>query len=301
MASAVVIGPGRAGLSLASALLSARAFREITLFGRHPHPPDHPVAAAEGLRYVYGLEPLADDVRCVLIAVRDDDVPEVVHALAALGPAPPGCAVFHLSGSLPTDVLEPLYHRGFAAGAFQPLTSLADPDRAASRLAGAWVAVTAAPEALRTAQELAYAMGAEVVAVPAVRRPLFQAATGMMGGVLMPVLFHAADLFEQAGVEPDDVWPALLSLVRGSLDRVEEGGTAGAVSGPIAAGDPDALALHLRALDPEDAHAYALFARETIRMLPSGGFPLDLGVRDAIDEVLERHLQPENTEVGAGD
>ena len=296
MASIVVIGPGRAGVSLAGALAASGRWREICLSGRHPREPDHPAAAAPGIRYVYGLEPLADDTRSVLLAVPDDELPDVVHSLAALGPAPEGCTAFHLSGSLPTDVLEPLHHAGYGVGSFLPLVSLTDPARGASRMAGARVAVTAASDVVRVAADVASSMGAEVFRVPAVRRPLFHAATTLVAGSVAPVLARATGLLEEAGVSSDDALAALVALTHGVLDRIEEhGAVAGAATTEV---DAETTALHLRALEPDDARDYALFLRAGLRLREreEGGAE----GRDAVARLLDRVLDLETTEVGAG-
>lgn len=296
MSSVVVIGPGRAGLSLAVALAGSGAYREVALFGRHRLPPDHPAVAHPRIRYVYGLEPLAEDVRCVLLAVREDGLPEVAHALASQGPAPAGCAAFHLSGALGTEVLEPLHHAGFGVGSFHPLVAFSDPARGASWMAEAWIAVTAAPEPYRVAQELAYAVGAEVFAVPAFRRPLFHAATSMVAGVVKPLLAHSSNLLVQAGIEPGDAMPALVALVRSSLDRLEEGPAGADAAREGAPSDAETVALHLRALDPADAVTYAVFAREALRFAEAEGHLVE---REAIERELERVLQSEPSGAGA--
>ena len=298
MSSVVVIGPGRAGLSLAVALAGSGAYREVALCGRHPQPPDHPAAAHPRIRYVYGLEPLADDVRCVVLAVPDDGLPDVAYALSGLGPTPAGCAAFHLSGSLGTEVLEPLHHAGFGVGSFHPLVAFSDPSRGPSRMAEAWVAVTAAPEPYRVAQELAYAVGSEVFAVPAFRRPLFHAATSMIAGVLEPLVTHSSNLLEQAGIESDDATHALVALVRSSLDRLEEGAAGAGLGGEPT--DAETVALHLRALDPQDAVTYAVFAREALRLAEAEGRLAEPASREAIERELERVLQSEPSGAGAG-
>ena len=121
----------------------------------------------------------------------------------------------------------------------------------------------------------------------------------MVSGVLDPLVAHSSNLLEQAGVEPGDALPALIALARSTLDRIEEG-RSGSVDSPAAAyEDAETVALHLRALDPEDARTYATFAREGLRLLDTeqGG---RTEAREAIERELERHLQSEPTEVGAG-
>jgi predicted short-subunit dehydrogenase-like oxidoreductase (DUF2520 family) len=308
MASLAIAGPGRMGLSLAAAFARSGAFHEIVVFGRHPEPPAHPLFEDDGpVRYVFGLEPLAADTQAVLLAVPDDAIPEVAFHLAELGDAPEGCAAFHLSGSIPTDVLEPLHHRGYGVGSFHPLVVLTDPERSAGRFAGAYAAVTAAPGPFRTAQALSDLLGLEVFPIPAARRPLYHAAVTLVEAAVVPVVVHAAALLVQAGVEPDDALPAVASLARGSLTSLVEGGVAEARAGVIGRGDPETVALHLRALEPEDQRLYAVFVRALLHMAenaPSAGAPTaedpaDQAARHAVDELLARHAELEPTGAGS--
>lgn len=284
--SLAIVGPGRMGLALASALTNHGGVRDVTIFGRRPEAPSHPLFMQGRARYVFGVEPLSVDCSALLLAVPDSVVPEMAHTVAAQGPAPEGCAAFHLSASLPTDVLAPLHAQGYAVGSFHPLQSVAHPIRGAERLPGSYVAVIAGPEATAVARRLASALDSPVLEVPAVRRPLFEAATVMATGYLPAFLDLSARLMERAGAPNGQALPALLPLVRGTLASVGEEGPAGALRGPIAAGDVEALNLHLRALDPEDRRLYALFGVELVRLLEDA---LDEATRETLLEELERN------------
>lgn len=119
----VIIGPGRMGLALGSALRQVDAVDRLTFFGRSLEPPPHPLfdphpaggdvdalAAGADYRTLPAQPPAATSI--VILAVPDDALNEVVFDLAMMGDAPSGCVVLHLSGALSTDALEPLHHRG---------------------------------------------------------------------------------------------------------------------------------------------------------------------------------------------
>ena len=285
MASVTIVGPGRMGLALGGALVSTGAMRSLTVFGRRPEPPSHPLFTQGVARYVFGVEPLAPDSVALFLAVPDSVVPEMAFTVAAQGDAPEGCAAFHLSGSLPTDVLAPLHARGYALGSFHPLQAVSHPVSAADRIPGSYVAVVGSPEATVVARRLASGMGCHVLSVPAARRPLFHAATVMASNYLPPLLDLATRLMERAGVASDDALPALLPLVRGTLDSIEERGLGASVRGPIAAEDVETIALHLRALDEDDRRVYAAFGTQLLRL---AGPELDDDARATIAEQFEK-------------
>ncbi|MEM7415348.1 MAG: Rossmann-like and DUF2520 domain-containing protein [Gemmatimonadota bacterium] len=295
--SVAIVGPGRMGLTLAQGLWDSGVVGSITVYGRHPDPPGHPLFAQGSAEYVYGAAPLDGRTAALILAVPETTIPEVAHAFAAQGPAPEGCAAFHLSGALPSDVLEPLYHAGYAVGTLHPLLAVTHPLTGADRLPGASLALTGGPMATRVAGALADAMGMSLIEVPAGRRALYHAAVVLASTTILPILDQCARLLVRAGVDHDQAVESLLPLVRSTLASVEERGTAESLRGPVARGDVETVSLHLRALDPEDQRLYALVGSELVRL--SEG--MDPDTRGELDDLFDRYTRPVLSEAGGGD
>jgi predicted short-subunit dehydrogenase-like oxidoreductase (DUF2520 family) len=290
-----IVGPGRMGLALGAALERSGEVRTLTFFGRHPEPPSHPLFLEGRAEYVFGVEPLTRDTSAVILAVPDDVVPQMAFTLSGHGQAPAGCAAFHLSGGLPTDVLGPLHERGYGVGSLHPLVSVPDRSARYDLLHGSYFAVTGSAETIAAARRITAAIEAELITVPAVRRPLYYAAVIMTAASMPPLLALAARLMERAGVAADEALPALLSLVRNSAGAVEERGLAEALPEPLARGDIETIALHLRALDPQDQRLYAVLGTEMLRLT---GDAIDEATREALEELYARYLELETTETG---
>lgn len=263
----LVVGPGRMGLALGQALLQAEAVGSLTVCGRRPEPPSHPLFAQGWAEYVFGLQLPHPRTAAVILAVPDTAVPEVAHALAGLGAAPEGCAAFHLSGALSVEALAPLHARGYAVGSFHPLQAVAHPVTGAERLPGSWVAVTGAPSAVAVARRLAARLDCHVFSVPETRRPLYHAAAALVSNSLPPLFAAACRLLEEAGVSRDDALPALLPLVRGTVENLAERGVEGSLTGPLSRGDMETVDLHLRALGREDRRLYAVLGLELLSLV----------------------------------
>lgn len=278
----LIVGPGRAGLALGYALLQAEAVDTLTVCGRRPEPPAHPLFTQGLAEYVFGLRLPGPRTAAVFLAVPDAVLPEMANELAGLGPAPEGCAAFHLSGALSTEVLAPLHARGYAVGSFHPLQAFAHPVTGAERLPGSWVAVTGAPTALGVARRLAAFLGCPVLSVPEARRPVYHAAAVLVSNSLPPLVGAACRLLEQAGVEHDQTLPALIPLLRGTVENLAERGVGGSLTGPISRGDLETVDLHLRALDRGDRRLYAVLGLEMLR-LAADGLP-----EEARAELMER-------------
>ena len=147
MHSIRIIGPGRAGTSLAAAL-SARGWEFAGFLGRH----DELARAAAG-------------VDLLVIATPDDAVAEVA---AAVVPSP-GTTVAHLSGSLGLDALAPHPLRA----AVHPLVPLPNGEVGAARLgSGVTFAVAGAP----LARDVVTSLGGRMVEVADGDRAAYHAA-----------------------------------------------------------------------------------------------------------------------------
>jgi predicted short-subunit dehydrogenase-like oxidoreductase (DUF2520 family) len=285
--SVMIVGPGRMGLALASALEQAGAVGRLTICGRTPEAPAHPLFTQGRARYVFGLVPLEVDTAALIIAVPDAAVPEIALNMAAHGPALEGCAALHLSGILGTEVLQPLHAQGYAVGSLHPMQRVSHPVSGADQIPGSYVAVTGSSDVWAIARSLMSPLGCRVIKVPEGRKPLVHAATVMASHYLPILLDHSVRFMERSGVSSEDALPALLSLIQSSLRGIEEQGLASAMRGPLTDGDVETIALHLRALDAEDQRLYALLAEELHRL---AGPELDERTQVELAALFDRYL-----------
>jgi predicted short-subunit dehydrogenase-like oxidoreductase (DUF2520 family) len=226
MTSVRIVGPGRAGSSLARALGRADGWDVQPLVGR-----DGDIAAA------------AADVDLLVIATPDRSVADVAAAVTPVA----STVVAHLSGSLGLDVLGA--HERTAS--VHPLMALPDPDVGSRRLAaGGWFAVAGD----RLAARVVDALGGHAFEVG--DRVLYHAAACIAANHLVALMGQVERVAATAGVP----FEAYLELARGSLDDVVALGPAAAITGPAARGDDETLARHRAALDPSERDAYDAMA-----------------------------------------
>jgi len=218
-----LIGPGRAGRSIAAALEAAGAHVDGIL-GRG----EDVAHAAEG-------------VDVLIVATPDRAVAAVAAAVVPVATT----AVLHLSGALGLDVLAG-HPR---AGSLHPLVPLPDPDIGCRRLlAGATFAVAGDP----AAAELAGLLGGRVVHVDEERRAAYHAAACIAANHVVALLGQVERVAATAGLglEP------FLELARAALDDVAALGPAAALTGPAARGDRETVERHRAALAPEEVPGY---------------------------------------------
>jgi predicted short-subunit dehydrogenase-like oxidoreductase (DUF2520 family) len=240
-----IIGPGRAGTSLAWALTAA-GWDVAPLLARG----DDLTRAAQG-------------VDLLVIATPDDRVREVARAVEP----EPGTVVAHLAGSFGLGPLAP--HRRRAA--VHPLVALPTPALGARRLVGAWFAVAGDP----LVRDLVRSLGGRWFEVGDADRPVYHAAAVIASNHLVALLGQVERLSQAAGVP----FEAYIDLARATLDNVATLGPAAALTGPAARGDEATIRRHLRALPPEERRAYRSLVDAARRLAqrpqPTEGTPPD--------------------------
>jgi predicted short-subunit dehydrogenase-like oxidoreductase (DUF2520 family) len=235
----VVVGPGRAGRSIAKAASAAGI--DVTLLGRD----ETPVLA----------EPAAAVLLCVpdaAIAATSERIAPSLDARTAVG---------HVSGATALDSLAAAAARGCPTFSLHPLQTIPAPDTA---LSGAPCAVAGSDHrGVAVAKGLAAALEMKPFDVPEAGRAAYHAAASMASNFLVALEESAAGLLAAAGVDnPREVLAPL--VLRSAANWADAG--AEALTGPIARGDRETVGLHLSALAeraPELAPLYEALAERT--------------------------------------
>ena len=229
-----IIGPGRAGTSLATAM-SRAGWEVLPTLGRD----DDLSTAAVG-------------TDLVLIAVPDQAIAEVAHAVKPVERT----VVAHVSGSAG---LRPLAsHRRRAV--LHPLVALPDAERGAERLVGAWFGLAADGDPLVT--EVVASLRGRVVHVAETGWARYHAAAVIASNHLVALLGQAERVAASIGAPVE----AYLDLARGSLADVAALGPRAALTGPVRRGDTATVERHLDALPPDERPAYEAMAEEARRL-----------------------------------
>ena len=265
MATFVLVGPGRAGMSLGTAL--TRSGHEA--LGVLARSPDRASEAARQLdARVLAWDEALPPADLLVIAVRDDAIKDTATRLA-----PGGGEIryaVHLSGLQPVAALDALASAGLEVGSFHPLQSLPNPVDGAGALAGSWVAVTAEdPELERFLEELARSFSAHPFVLADADKGLYHAAAAASSNYVVTALALAEGLFGLAGVP----FAAARPLVEAVTDNAFRLGPLDALTGPIARGDVGTVRGQLAAVErlaPGLAGDFRSFARATARLAGTG-------------------------------
>jgi predicted short-subunit dehydrogenase-like oxidoreductase (DUF2520 family) len=228
-----IIGPGRAGTSLAAAL-AAHGWDVVGFVRR-----------GDDLRHA------ADGVDVLVIATPDDAIAEVAAAIVPRADT----TVMHLSGSLGLEALHPHPRRA----ALHPLVPLPNAAVGADRLAGG---VTFAVAGDPVAAHMAASLNGRVVEVADGERAAYHAAACIAANHVVALLGQVERVAAEAGLDLE----AFLPLTRAAVDDVAALGPRRALTGPAMRGDWATLSRHLDALPADERAGYQAGAALATRL-----------------------------------
>jgi len=284
------IGAGTVGTALA-VCLERKGYPVVAVASRSRASADKLSSLVPGCQVYENKQDVVTAADLIFVTTPDDDVPEVVAELQWHS----GKAVIHCSGVDSLDVLQKARDEGALAGGFHPLQTFASVTHAIDNLPGSTFAIEAEEPLLGTLRQMARALEGTSVVLGLGDKALYHAAAVIACNYTVTLMKMATDLWKNFGVDTDQATRALLPLLRGTLNNIENVGLPDCLTGPIARGDIGTIMKHLEAIEakaPELAGVYREMARQTIPVALSKG-RIDL----ARAEELRLVLQESETEV----
>ena len=252
-----VLGGGRTAQSLARVLLEREAVRIGQVCNRSLGSARTAVKFIGAGQPVEGFDAGLSD-GWLMVGLPDGKIEETVAAMAE-GLAQRPQLAFHLSGSMPSTVLEPL---GCKVASAHPLKAFSDPEQAAASFAGTWCAAEGERPALDALRPVFEQAGARWVEFQPQDKAAWHAATVAASNFLVTVNSLARDLAELAGMEQADAARLLHDLQKGTLANLSEQSPAHALTGPFERGDLSACRrLHAAVHDGLSPASSSLFDR----------------------------------------
>jgi predicted short-subunit dehydrogenase-like oxidoreductase (DUF2520 family) len=207
---------------------------------------------------------LADVAEMVFITTPDDVIAEVCGKVQWHK----GQSVLHCSGAHSVDILEPAKKLGAAAGSFHPLQTFADVDQAIKNLPGSTFALEAEEPLLSTLKELVHLLNGNWVRLGSGDKVLYHTAAVFACNYLVTLVKLALDLWKDFGVSSKEATRALLPLLNGTLNNIDNIGVPDCLTGPIARGDLGTIERHLRALDAKNPSLLTTYKELGLQTIP---------------------------------
>lgn len=261
------MGAGRLGASLAGGL--ARAGYHVSVIASAS------LESAEALSRNLDRAPAATDLLgdaarladLILLTVPDSRVADVCGAI----PWTASHIAAHCSGALGLPILAAATERGAAVGCLHPLQTFPSRSPEPERFEGVYCGIEGAPPAGAILDRIAKDLRAIPFRLEGVDRAKYHAAAVMASNLVVALASAAGRLWELAGLDAGAGRQALAPLTLAAAQNVANMELAQALTGPVARGDVETVARHLRALE-EDAtllELYRMLSTELLR-LPLG-------------------------------
>lgn len=264
-----VVGAGRVGAPLAAAL--AQAGHQIVAVSAISDASRKRAALLLSDVPVMPADEVVRNAELVLLAIPDDVLPGFVEGAAKAGLFHPGQIVVHTAGRFGTDVLQPATQCGALALAIHPIMTFTGTSMDVDRIHGAVFGVTAAASILPIAEALVLEIGGEPTVIAEGDRIAYHAALAWSANFLNVLIAEGMDQLRAIGVA--DPARALAPLLTAALDNVLRSGDQ-ALTGPIARGDAQTVAEHLRVMNERSSEmreTYDVLARLTVRRAMKAG------------------------------
>lgn len=213
---------------------------------------------------------VADACDMVFITTPDDAIPNIAAQIHWRR----GQYVLHCSGTLSLDVLEPARRKGAATGSLHPLQSFASIDQAVNNLPGSTFALEGREPLLSLLKQIVPLLGGRAIVLKAGDKALYHAAAVFTSNYTVTLLGMAAKLWEAFGIPQAEAVPALLPLLRGTVNNIESIGLPACLTGPVARGDLDTIRKNLEGIAascPSLLSAYKEMGRQTIPIAIASG------------------------------
>lgn len=215
-----VIGAGRVGPVLAAALAGA-GHALVGISAATDDERDRVAALLPGAP-VLDVPAIVERSELVIIAVPDDQLPDLVAGLARLGAWQPGQLVLHTAARYGTAVLDPARAAGAIPLAVHPALAFTGTSVDLARLRDAWCAVTAPAPVLPIAQALVVEMGAEPVVIDEGDRAAYADAVGAVAAFSSALIGQSVAALRAIGV--DEPGRLLGGVVRSAVENALQSG-----------------------------------------------------------------------------
>lgn len=271
--SFAIVGAGKVGTALAR-LLSRSGYRFLGAASRTPSSARAACEFAGCGRAATEAAELTAEADLVFLTPPDDVIAEVCANLAQASGFRQGAVVAHCSGAHPSTILQPAADCGAETGSMHPLQSFATAEEAVKVMPGSYCCIEGTGRAVEVLTGVAERIGAHVMTVPTRHKALYHAAAVMACNFLVALENAALKLDEAAGLDPDEARLALLPLIKGTVNNLENVGIPDCLTGPIARGDVETTRRHMDAILEEIPALLPLYKKlgaETVEVARAKG------------------------------
>ena len=283
-----IIGLGRLGSALALAF-SQNGYKVSQLVVRNNKNVEEITGRIKPKPDILTIERAAEiNADIIFITTQDSEIVDVAEKLARNLEQLP--LVFHASGALDSNILEPLRQLGCEVASFHPLVSISDPIGGAASFQDKYFCLEGDENAVFIGRQIVETLGGKPFAIKPGTKPLYHASAVIACGHLTALLSIALEVFSKCGLDDEKAKEILLPLVSSTINNISKQTPAEALTGTFARGDAASLNEHLRAfrgnMSDELLEIYLLLGERSLDLAKQQGTSEDVisGIRQIISE-----------------
>ena len=207
---------------------------------------------------------VANGADLIFITTPDDVIAKIASEVRWRS----GQGVVHCSGAHSVDILEAARQFGANVGSFHPLQTFATVNQAIENLPGSTFALEAEEPLLSQLKELASLLNGRWVELKPGEKVLYHTAAVFVSNYLVTLVKLALDLWQAFGVPAKEATQALLPLLRGTVNNIENIGLPNCLTGPISRGDLGTIRRHLATLEAQDSSLLTVYRELGLETIP---------------------------------
>jgi len=257
------IGAGTTGTALA-VRLSQKGCPVVAVSSRTLSSAQKLAALVPDCRVYHTAQDVAEAAELVFITTPDDVIAQVCAEVQWREVN----SVVHCSGAHSVDILGSAKKLGAAVGSFHPLQTFADVDQAIRNLPGSTCALEAEEPLLTTQKELTRLLNGNWVVLKPGDKVLYHVAAVFACNYLVTLVKLALDLWLNFGVSSKEATRALLPLLEGTINNINNIGLPDCLTGPVARGDSGTIERHLSALETRSLDLLTTYKELGLQTIP---------------------------------
>jgi predicted short-subunit dehydrogenase-like oxidoreductase (DUF2520 family) len=269
-----IIGAGKVGLSLASAL-ARRSFvlKKIS---------DRSLQRARRAKKLIGQGQAttnnllaASSAEIVFICVPDREISRIAEEISSIECR--GKIVFQTSGAFSSKLLEPLAQKGAAVASFHPVQTFASEASDPTIFKGIFFGLEGDQKAVKLGIEIVRKLGGQAILISAEDKPVYHLACSISSNFLIVLLAEVKELLKAIGLEEKPVLEILAPLLNKTLQNVKKLGIDESLTGPVVRGDLETVKKHLAITATNQAldRIYRAMASEALKIAKKRGLSED--------------------------
>lgn len=260
--------------------------RKVSLcgyFDRHPTRAAKAATRSKGTAFGDTAR-LTEASDIILITTQDDHIKGVCDALCHGGQISSHHLVGHMSGALPSAILEKARATGATIFSLHPLQAFADEKSSLEALPNTFFSLEGKGARLPEIERILAHMGNPYFWIHSDHKRLYHLSACVLSNYLVTLIDQGLAALEKSGVDRQQGYRAMQKLMEGTLANVRRMGTEKALTGPIARGDSGIVRDHIEALEAAEMSDYKSFytfmGRLTLDLATRGGLPSADAVAD---------------------